>query len=82
MQKKTVFLLQDTKEMNDMLEQLFIQDGEFQVEGSSTDGISAISVIAEKKPRFVLTALVVSGYDGMSVISKVRSLGLNVMIIV
>lgn len=82
MQKKTVFLLQDTKEMNDMLEQLFIQDGEFQVVGSSTDGISAISVIAEKKPRFVLTELVLSGYDGMSVISKVRSLGLNVKIIV
>ena len=52
------------------------------VVGCATDGISAISMIADKKPKILITGLVLSGYDGLSVISKVRELKLPIKIIV
>ena len=82
MRKKSIFLLQDTKEQNDQLKTLFTNDEQFEVVGESTDGISAVSLIADKKPRVVIVELVLSGYDGLSVISKVRALNLPVKIVV
>ena len=82
MLKKTVFLLQDTKETNDRLIELFNKDGEYRVVGVDTDGINAITEIAQKRPDIVLTELVISGYDGLYVINKIREADKNVKIIV
>jgi two-component system response regulator (stage 0 sporulation protein A) len=82
MQKKTIFLLQETKEANDALAQNFIGDEDFEVVGCSSDGISAISMIADKRPKVLITELVISGYDGISVISRVKELGQNIKIVV
>lgn len=82
MQRKTVFLLQDTKDIIDELVEKFSKDSEYEVVGSSTDGISAISMIAERKPKILITELVLSGYDGLSVIAKVKELKLPIKIIV
>lgn len=82
MNKQTVFLLQDTKELNDELSIKFNGEENFEVVGCATDGISAISIIAEKKPDFLITGLILAGYDGMSVISRVREIGLTTKIIV
>ena len=76
------FLLQETKEANDALAQNFIDDEDFEVVGFSSDGISAISMIADKRPKVLITELVVSGYDGLSVISRVKELGQNIKIVV
>ena len=53
MQKKTVFLLQDTKELNQELFNLFTENG-FEVVGSAVDGVSGLNGIKELKPQFVL----------------------------
>ena len=82
MQRKTVFLLQDTKEAVDKLSKFFTEDESFEVVGAETDGINAIAMVNDKKPRFLLTDLVLSGYDGISVISKVREMKIPVKIIV
>lgn len=82
MNKQTVFLLQDTKELNDELSIKFANEENFEVVGCATDGISAISVIAEKKPDFLITGLVLAGYDGMSVITRIKEMELNTKIIV
>ena len=82
MLKKTIFLLQDTKEMNDELAKRFSEEEGFEVVGVATDGISAISMIADKRPKVLITGLVISGYDGISVIEKVKGLGLPIKIIV
>ena len=82
MLKKTIFLLQDTKELNEELVEKFSKEEGFEVIGASTDGISAMAFINEKRPRILITGLVLSGYDGLSVIEKVKSLGYNVKIIV
>lgn len=81
MQRKTIFLLQDTKELNDELTRNLSNEN-FEVVGCTTDGVSAIPLIAEKKPDFLVTGLVLSGYDGLSVIAKLRELKLSVKIIV
>ncbi len=82
MQKKTVFLLQDKKEFNEKLKEFFQSTNEFEVVGVSTDGISAIPMIAEKKPQYLITELVLSGYDGLMVVEKVRELDKEIKILV
>lgn len=80
--KKTVFILQDTKEAIDELAINFSEDGEYEVIGSSTDGISALSPLAEKKPDFLITGLVLLGYDGLRVIEKIKEINVKTKIIV
>lgn len=82
MLKKTIFLLQDTKELNDELSLHFDNEEGFEVVGCATDGISAITAIADKKPKVLITGLVLSGYDGLSVISKIKEMGLQTKVIV
>ena len=82
MLKTTVFLLQDTKELNDKLTQDFNGTKEYQVVGSSTDGISAISMIIDLKPDFLVTEIVLSGYDGICVIDKLKEAGCKCKIVV
>jgi two-component system response regulator (stage 0 sporulation protein A) len=80
--KKTVFILQDKADACEQLKQKFTEDGEYSVVGISEDGISALSIIEEKNPTFLITGLILPGYDGMSVIRKIRERGLNTKIIV
>ena len=82
MQKRTIFLLQGTKEQNQELMKIIGQTEDFEVVGSAEDGISAIPAIEEKKPKILITDLVLSGYDGLSVISKVRELKIAIKIVV
>ena len=82
MVKKTVFILQDTKEAIDELVSRFTSDGEYEVIGTSTDGISALSPLAEKKPDFLITGLVLLGYDGLRVMEKIKELNIKTKIIV
>lgn len=82
MQRKTVFLLQGTKETCEELVDKFSAENEYEVIGSATDGITAISMIAEKKPTFLITDLVLRGYDGMSVVEKVKATAIGTKVIV
>lgn len=80
--KKTVFILQETKESATALANNFIQSEHFEVVGVETDGINAIPAIADKKPKFLITELVLCGYDGLSVVEKIKEMKLNTKIVV
>ena len=82
MQRKSVFILQDTKESLDALMDKFSSLTDFQVVGGAIDGISAITMIESKKPDVLILELVLSGYDGISVIEKIRAMELSTKIIV
>ena len=82
MQKRTVFLLQGTKEQNEQLAKWFSTTEEYSVVGNATDGISALPMIQEKKPKILIMDLVLVGYDGLSVISKIKQMKINVKIVV
>ncbi len=82
MQRKTVFLLQDTKEFNEELASLLKATGEFEVVGMATDGISGLAAISEKKPQYVITELVLPGYDGLCVLERIKEMNIPVDVIV
>ena len=82
MQKNTVFLLQDSKEHNEELANHFYGEDEFEIVGMANDGISGIAMIAEKKPNFVITEIVLSGYDGIMVMEKIKELNLKTKVVV
>ncbi len=82
MEKKKVFILQNTKEQNEELIKRFETFDDYEVVGAETEGISAILAVAEKKPDILITDLVLSGYDGISVITKVKELGQPIKIVV
>lgn len=82
MNKRTVFLLQDSKEFIEELKESFSNTEEFLVVGTAVDGISAIPMIIEKKPQYLVTDLVLSGYDGLMVINKIREQDKNIKILV
>ena len=74
MNKKTIFLLQGTKEQNEELKMMIEESGDYEVCGYAEDGISAIPAIEDKKPNVIITEIVLAGYDGLSFISKVNSI--------
>jgi len=80
--KKSVFILQDTKEVAEKIKDVFSLSDEFDVVGYSSEGISAIPMIVEKKPDYLITELVISGYDGLRVIEKIRETDKKVIIVV
>lgn len=82
MKKKSIFLLQDTKEMNEELLRHFAVDQRFSVIGMADDGISGLNQITEKKPDVVILGLVLAGIDGLGVLKKIKELNLSCKVIV
>ncbi len=82
MSKKSVFILMDTKESCEEIAAAFNESADYSVLGTSTDGISAIAAVAEKRPDFLITELVLVGYDGISVIDKVKSMNDDIKVVV
>ncbi len=72
--KRTVILLQDTKERADELMNLFLQTGDYQVLEATCDGEKAVESASMKTPDFLITDLVIKGYDGLKVVEKVANL--------
>ena len=82
MEKKTIFILQDTIKTASALKEEFETSGDFEVVGVMEDGISAIPMIVERKPDFLIVELILQGYDGLFLISKIREAGVKTKIIV
>ena len=82
MQKRTVFLLQDTKELNEELKNLFIKDGFYNVVGTETNGEKGLNAILSTKPDYLITELVLPGYDGLYLIDKIKENCLDTKVIV
>ncbi len=72
MGKRTVYVVQDTKESIDKLKEQFLNTNEYELIGSNTDGAFAVIEIKRLNPDFVILDLVLSGSDGMKVIEKLK----------
>lgn len=81
MNGKKVMILQDSEESCDDIEE-HIRKGGYEITGKFTDGITAISAAVDRKPDVIITGLVLTGYDGIRVIEKIREAGLKTKIIV
>ena len=82
MQKKTVFLLQESKETNEQIIKNLESDKDFEVVGSATDAITALTMVSERKISILITEMVIAGYDGISVIEKVKEIDPSIKVIV
>ncbi len=82
MQKKTVFILQDTNERCIELKQKFENDENFSILGFSFEGETGLNKILELKPDFVITELVLCGFDGMKVIDEIEKQNLPTKVVV
>ena len=82
MQKRTVFLLQSTKELNEELCKLFLSEDKYEVVGMTNEGEKALEMIMLKRPQFVITELVIGGYDGLMLLNKLREHKIETNVIV
>ncbi|MCQ2398995.1 MAG: response regulator, partial [Clostridia bacterium] len=82
MQKRRIYLLSGSEELNAELKKLLTDSGEFEVVGTAIDGQEGLKAIEEKKPSLVVTELVLSGVDGLYLIEKIGSMGLGIKTIV
>lgn len=82
MQKKTVFLLQDTKMANEELLEKFSGDERFSVLGEETAGDKGILQILRLKPDVVICEIVLTECDGFKVMEMVRKENSSIKFIV
>lgn len=80
--KKSVYILQDTKESLEELIKMFNGDENFVVVGNSSEAEFGVNQIIYLKPDYVITELVLSGYDGIKVIERIKEANIASKIIV
>lgn len=68
--KRSVIVLQTTE--NELYECSSVLKLEFNVIGCFCDGVSGIKAIAQAKPDFVITSLVLTGQDGFAVLGETK----------
>lgn len=72
MPEKRVLILQENEESCRKIKDAVTAAEGFRVIGCFTDGEKAVVTAIEEKPDFVITELVLSGCDGMTVIERVK----------
>lgn len=82
METKTVFLLQSTKDAIETLKINFEGCENFKVVGAESQADVAVEQICSLCPDFVISELVLSGSDGISVIKQLKERGVKSKIIV
>lgn len=75
-------MIDDDLDVRDLLEVLFDLDERFELVGSAADGPSGIDLVRDLVPDAVVVDLELPGIDGLSVIEAVRSLALDIRVIV
>ena len=82
MKKRTLVLLQDNITLNEQMKNQFEESGDFEVVGTSGDGLEGLEIIKQTNPDYVVTELILTGIDGLCVIDKMKMAGITSKIIV
>ena len=81
MEKKSIVIIQDNEKRNMELQKIIAATSDLEVVGIATDGIGGYKLIEEKKPDFVVSELLLAGFDGFCILDKLRSSGLETKVI-
>ncbi len=73
-EKITVLLADMSGDFRALLSEALCVDGDMEVVGSTASGLEAMELIASKRPRVLLTDLVLTGLDGLELIERTREL--------
>lgn len=79
--KKSVYVLQDCEKSCVEIVKAIGENDEFTVKERFTDGITAVAAVIQDKPDYLITGLVIAGYDGISVTEKIKESGIKTKII-
>ena len=82
MKLRKIVLLQETKEQNEILAETFTKTEEYEVVAKSLNGEEVCDLVNEYCPDFLITELVLKGYDGLKVVEEVAKMKKGVKIIV
>jgi two-component system response regulator (stage 0 sporulation protein A) len=75
METKTKVIVADTAEdFSALLTDRLVSEGDFEVVGRTGDGMAALSMAKTQKPDVLLTDLILSGIDGLTLISKINDI--------
>ena len=75
MEKKTRVLLADpAEEQRELLAEVLTAEGDLEIVGSTGDGNKTLELIARQKPDVVVTDVILSGLDGLSVMERMAEL--------
>jgi two-component system nitrate/nitrite response regulator NarL len=77
-----VVLIDDDPDVRTLLEVLFELDDRFHLVGSAPDGVRGLDLVRDLVPDAVVVDLEMPGIDGLTVIGAVRSLMLDIRVIV
>lgn len=71
MENKTKILIADpSEEYRHLLAELLLSEGDFEVVGSTGDGAVSLDLALSKKPDVLLTDILLSGMDGLSMLGR------------
>ncbi len=74
METKTRVIIADTgEEYRMLLSEILAAEGDFDVVGCTGDGLTAYSLVLKEKPDVLLTDLILSGLDGLTVLEKLTA---------
>lgn len=82
MQRNTVVIIQDNENRNSELAEFINNSPDFEVVGTATDGISGYKLIEQKQPEYVVSELLLGGYDGFYILDKMKEDGIKSKMIV
>ena len=72
MEKKTrVLLAEPVEEQREMLAEVLAADGDLEIVGTTGDGLKTVDLVRKLKPDVVVTDVVLSGLDGLSVMERI-----------
>lgn len=70
----SVVIADANEEFRSMLRQSIEETGEFTVAGTAGDGVSAFELVAEKKPRLLISDVLLPGLDGFGLLERIAAL--------
>lgn len=79
--KNTVVIIQDNESRNSELAGFIDRSPCFETVGTATEGVSGYKLIEKQKPDFVVTELLLGGYDGFYLLDAIKELGLKSKVI-
>lgn len=75
--KITVVLVDANEEFLSMLRESVEQTGEFAVVGTAGDGLSALRLVVEKKPQFLISEVLLPELDGFGLLERMAEQGVK-----
>lgn len=73
--KKKVLVADSNEEFRFLLSDTLMAEGDMEVVGTTGDGSRVAELVVQKKPDVLVTDVILSGMDGLSVLEKISKLG-------